>query len=60
MNVKEFIFGVFLILFLTGIIPMGMMILAETHTIIFGIIASPVLLSFGKEVIGDVLENYYN
>lgn len=53
---KEILFGLFAVLFIAGIIPMGMMILAETHKIIFWIIASPILLSFGKEVIEDVLE----
>lgn len=48
------------VLFISGIIPMGLMVLAETHKIIFWIIASPILLSFGKEVITDVLENYNN
>ena len=57
---KEIIFGIFAVLFITGIIPMGMMILAETHKIIFWIIASPILLSFGKEIIGDVLEQMEN
>lgn len=60
MNVKEFIFGIFLILFVTGIIPMGLVCLMEAHPVLTGLLISPVYISFGKEVIGDVLENYYN
>lgn len=48
------------VLFISGIIPMGLMVLAETHKIIFGAIMCPVLISFGKEVITDVLEDYNN
>lgn len=48
------------VLFISGIIPMGLMVLAETHKIIFGAIMFPVLISFGKEVITDVLEDYNN
>jgi len=53
---KEKLILIIFILFIAGIIPMGLMILAETHKIIFALIMSPVLLSFGKEIIGDVLE----
>ena len=56
----ETLFMILFLGFITGIIPFALIILFDSHPVITTAIISPVLFQFGKEVIGDVLENYYN